>query len=365
MTKIGALEISQYNENKNEPIEIYTPNEFIELNIRGSKFKISKEKLKQYPESSKLNEILVSNITSELYFDRDPSVFNTILNYSPNAKLHINMNECLKHLVNEFNFWFNSSGLDEYLHLFDLCCKLKLVNFEIEYQNEIDYEKKTLEKYHKENKSINYGRILPGLRQKIWSFLDKPLSSCSALIYFIFSQIIILLFVLNIIVDTCESNSSINNTINSKNGTISYSNIYFIRFENILMAIFTAEFSITFIICPFKLKFFKKFLNIVDFLTILIYFVNLIVENFYPQSIFNLIKLTSQMFRIILLFKVTKLSIYLRALGITIQNSLKELIILFIYLFICILIFSTMIYYSELAEFHNNSQFGSIPAAFW
>ena len=45
MTKIGALEISQYNENKNEPIEIYTPNEFIELNIRGSKFKISKEKL--------------------------------------------------------------------------------------------------------------------------------------------------------------------------------------------------------------------------------------------------------------------------------------------------------------------------------
>lgn len=69
-----------------------------------------------------------------------------------------------------------------------------------------------------------------------------------------------------------------------------------------------------------------------------------------------------RMLRVLLLFKITRFSSSLQSFVRTLVNSGKELGILFVYVSIAMVFFSTIAYYCEKDD---NPQFSSIPAAFW
>ena len=159
-------------------------NQFITIDVRGFKYKVLKKKLQDYPSNSKLNQILTSNRKTNFYFDQDPFIFNSILNYSPNSKLHIfSSNECIKQVLDEYNFWFNTTNSHEYEFLFDSCCRLKLIELKEKYYEELNNEIEVIDEYYKKNKSINYGKIFPRQREFLWNLIDKPTSSFVYLFY--------------------------------------------------------------------------------------------------------------------------------------------------------------------------------------
>ena len=115
-----------------------TRHPFVALNARGHRFQVLKSKLGQYADTSRLAKFKANNLheltqlcdyyspdLNEFYFDRDPFILNLILNYEPQKKLHlISSNECLNHLISEFNYWFNGKT-DVYEAMFDDCCRIR------------------------------------------------------------------------------------------------------------------------------------------------------------------------------------------------------------------------------------------------
>ena len=123
---------------------------------------------------------------------------------------------------------------------------------------------------------------------------------------------------------------------------------------------FTFEYVVRFISSPNKLTFLKSFLNLVDLLAILPYFIMLGVsteqENGSPLS----------MIRVARLFRIFKLSRHfggLKILGEAFKASLKELGIIVFMMCFSIMLFSSAIYYAE--SDGADSAFASIPDTFW
>jgi hypothetical protein len=122
---------------------------------------------------------------------------------------------------------------------------------------------------------------------------------------------------------------------------------------------FLVEFIIRFICCPNKMIFMKSPLNIIDFVSGLPYLVLLILSDHISGSSRNILR----MLRILLLFKITRFSTSLKAFVNCLIYSSKEFVILFVYSCICVVFFSTIIFYCEKDE--DGSSFTSIPATFW
>ena len=106
---------------------------------------------------------------TEFYFDRDPTLFNNILNYYRIGKLHVSDDICPMDLNNELIYW----QLDE--PLMDLCCEEKLFNKQKEidmtifnYQCIVRDVKKKLAQDKKDNSS-KYKR----LKKKVWDMVDN------------------------------------------------------------------------------------------------------------------------------------------------------------------------------------------------
>ena len=55
----------------------------------------------------------------------------------------------------------------------------------------------SIKEYHKENEKIDYGCILPGLREKLLTISDKPTSLYAAIAFFTLSMLILFLFILS------------------------------------------------------------------------------------------------------------------------------------------------------------------------
>ena len=154
------------------------------LNISGFKYEISIKNLKRLS-TSRLGQIcLASSIDqinnlcdnfnreiAELYFDRDPSIFNNILNYYRTGKLHVSENICIIAFKEELDYW----GVSEFF--LDKCCNLKFYIKKEAYLDEIkkieDYELKIIQKE-------TFNNCCPITRKKIWDIVDKPETSILA-----------------------------------------------------------------------------------------------------------------------------------------------------------------------------------------
>lgn len=123
---------------------------------------------------------------------------------------------------------------------------------------------------------------------------------------------------------------------------------------------FTLEYLVRFISSPNKWRFLKSFLNIVDLLAILPYFITMTISSgdTTPLSVLRVVRLV----RVFRIFKLSRHSLGLRILGHTLKASLSELGMLIFFLFLGVILFSSAIYYAEQGQ---NKMFESIPDTFW
>jgi hypothetical protein len=139
------------------------------LNARGVKFEVLKDNLKKLPNSrlGKLEKIIDTYIKDnhkldetffpeialngicddydlnlyEFYFDKDPFILNTVLNYYSYGKFHIDQNTCAFYLNEELKYW----GLDK--HLANDCCFFKFHRGLSEIREDLDKQKKIIDEY--------------------------------------------------------------------------------------------------------------------------------------------------------------------------------------------------------------------------
>ncbi len=123
---------------------------------------------------------------------------------------------------------------------------------------------------------------------------------------------------------------------------------------------FTLEFIARFVSSPKPLKFMTDFLNIIDILCILPFYLGLFLnENF----VFAKIKHLLQMLRVLRLLKLGRYSDGMKSFAYALKISSKALFYLLILLSLNVLLFSSFVYYAE--QENPDTNFTSILAACW
>uniref|UniRef100_A0A4W4FZG1 BTB domain-containing protein n=1 Tax=Electrophorus electricus TaxID=8005 RepID=A0A4W4FZG1_ELEEL len=154
------------------------------------------------------------------------------------------------------------------------------------------------------------------------------------------------------------------------NITLCSQNPFFIV-ETICIIWFCFELGVRFIVCPSKSEFFSNFMNMIDFISIMPYFITVITDLMVSQeedsvANQNLSLGTLRVIRLVRVFRIFKLSRHskgLQILGQTLKASMRELGLLVFFLFIGVILFSSAVYFAEVDE--PETQFVSIPEGFW
>ena len=168
--RIDNSQIFEYNSDFKSRVRVI-------LNARGIKYDLLIKNFQQYPAYSRLGKLITClqssqdlrdvcddfNLdTFEFYFDRDPFILNSILNYYSSGELHLNDNVCVGLFFKELEYW----GID--IYELNECCISKYSKKKNEIDEEIKKEKEIIKEYtHKDE----FGDLLPKLREKIWKIL--------------------------------------------------------------------------------------------------------------------------------------------------------------------------------------------------
>ncbi|KAL5961164.1 Potassium voltage-gated channel protein Shab [Taenia solium] len=305
---------------------------------------------------------------NEYFFDRHPRTFGCVLNMYRTGHLHTMDDICILAYHNDLIYW----GIED--HNMDPCClsryyqKKEHVEDEMKKVNEI-FMQEVEGEYFGDNKCAIY-------RKKLWDILEKPQTSSAARIVALISVTFILLstigLALNSLAMTQESQNhtvkvliNTNKTYRSKeHQSLFESNentqYHLDNLELVCIIWFTIEYLVRFTVAPYKYRFLKSPMNLIDMIAILPYYVSKALDSL------TAISKVVQVFRLLRVLRVLKLarhSIGLQALGYTVRRSYKELGLLMMFVAMGVLIFSSLAYFAEKDE--RETKFESIPATFW
>ncbi|KAG9328896.1 hypothetical protein JZ751_009981 [Albula glossodonta] len=196
-----------------------------------------------------------------------------------------------------------------------------------------------------------------------------------------------LLFILISISTFCLETHEAFNTIYNKTENVTVGNVtkeeivfevvtdsWLTYVEGMCVIWFTIEVLLRVIFCPDKAEFFKSTLNIIDFVAILPFYLEVGLSGLSSKAAKDVLGFLRvvRFVRILRIFKLTRHFVGLRVLGHTLRASTNEFLLLIIFLALGVLIFATMIYYAErigadpgdpTASAHTN--FKNIPIGFW
>lgn len=129
---------------------------------------------------------------------------------------------------------------------------------------------------------------------------------------------------------------------------------------------FTLELLVRFLCCPNKKRFVFSFINIVDCIATLSFYMDLIIILLKLQEA-NFVEYLDiiRIIRILQLSKLTRHSPGLKILIQTIRASAQELLLLVFFLGLGIVLFASLVYYAERIQENPNNDFGSIPQSLW
>uniref|UniRef100_A0A3B3Z0S4 Ion transport domain-containing protein n=1 Tax=Poecilia mexicana TaxID=48701 RepID=A0A3B3Z0S4_9TELE len=167
------------------------------------------------------------------------------------------------------------------------------------------------------------------------------------------------------------------NTIYNKTENIVYEVVtdgWLTYVEGVCVIWFTIEVVARVIFCPDKAEFFRSTLNIIDFVAIVPFYLEVALSGLSSKTAKDVLSFLRvvRFVRILRIFKLTRHFVGLRVLGHTLRASTNEFLLLIIFLALGVLIFATMIYYAErigadpkdpTAAAHTN--FKNIPIGFW
>ena len=131
---------------------------------------------------------------------------------------------------------------------------------------------------------------------------------------------------------------------------------------------FTVEFIVRLIVVPDRVRFWKSMMNIIDVLCVLPMWIKYIMVlndvRFIHMDLLG-VYFGFMMLRVLRICRVLRMARHYTAVKIlllALKASMRELMMLMIFVFIVVLIFSVVIYY---AEFFEDDTFRSIPHGYW
>ena len=311
---------------------------------------------------------------NEFYVDRDPGSFNCILNYHRTGKLHCIDEVCPLEYSEDLRYWM----IDE--NFMEFCCQDKLISRReailTEVAKENAQEEEEVPEYFGEGYFVPY-------QQALWDLLQKPQSSLPAKIMSLVSVGVVLLSLVCMCINTFPEMlvMDVNNepVDNPKLAAI----------EALCICFFTIEFLLAFASSPSKRDFMKGTMNIIDALAIAPYYIDLFFmplpdlgpptdngdlvtttvgpeEEEGEESALGNVGKIMQVFRIariMRIFKLAKRSVGLQSIAYTVRTSYKDLGLLFSLVFMGMLVFGSLEYYTENEE--EDTGFYSIPQGMW
>ncbi|KAI1887950.1 hypothetical protein AGOR_G00180020 [Albula goreensis] len=326
---------------------------------------------------------------NEYFFDRHPGVFAYVLNYYRTGKLHCPADVCGPLFEEELSFW----GIDE--TDVEPCCWMTyrqhrdaeeaLDVFELNVDNGDGEEEEINKRLGIEDVLSNDGNVSRWKKWQpvIWNLFEDPYSSRAARFVAFASLFFILVSITTFCLETHEAfNTIINKTEAVRNESLpDLGPQYEIEtdpaltyVEGVCVFWFTIEFLVRVIFSPDKLEFIKSVLNIIDFVAILPFYLEVGLSGMSSKAAKDVLGFLRvvRFVRILRIFKLTRHFVGLRVLGHTLRASINEFLLLIIFLALGVLIFATMIYYAERIGASPNdptasihTKFKNIPIGFW
>ncbi|OWF35707.1 potassium voltage-gated channel subfamily A member 1-like [Mizuhopecten yessoensis] len=212
-------------------------------------------------------------------------------------------------------------------------------------------------------------------QRKVWELFEYPDSSVPARVLAILSVIVILVSVTTFCVETLPdfhgtecitvmANSSDNSSSVVVAKIPNYEHPLFL-IEAVCICWFSIELVCRLLSSPSKKRFLKDLVNWIDFASIMPFFLSMglyLISHECGQSKSGFLSVL-RVLRVSRILKLSKHSVGLQILGKTMQTSISELVMFALFLGIGIIISSGAMFYAELPQ--PNSQFKSIPDAFW
>lgn len=327
------------------------------INVSGLRFETQLKTLVQYPDSllgnaQKRNRHF--DLTrNEYFFDRNRPSFDAILYfYQSGGRLKRPVNVSLDIFLEEIKFYELGEAIIE------------------RFREEEGFVKEEIKPMPKNL-----------FQRKVWLLFEYPESSIAARIIAIFSVVIILLSIVTFCLETIPDLKEKHHNKSSStftNGTLqhdwkqididSFTEPFFV-IETLCIIWFSFEITIRFLASPDHLLFWKNMMNLIDMVSIIPYFITLGTMFASDQGQANNQAMSLAILRVIRLvrvFRIFKLSRHskgLQILGQTIRASMRELGLLIFFLLICVILFSSAVFFAEAHD--EKSQFASIPDAFW
>ncbi|MGH0179822.1 UNVERIFIED_CONTAM: hypothetical protein FKN15_018455 [Acipenser sinensis] len=385
--------------------------ELIILNVSGRHFETWRTTLDRYPDTllgSSEKEFFYNEETKEYFFDRDPDIFRSVLNFYRTGKLHYPRYECISAYDEELSFFgiipeiigdccyeeykdrkrenaerlmddnendiFRSvlnfyrtgklhypryeciSAYDEELSFFGIipeiigdCC----------YEEYKDRKRENAERLMDDNENENKDSNLPHMnfRETMWRAFENPHTSTMALVFYYVTGFFIAISVITNVVETVPCSYQMNQKdlpCGEQYG------VAFFCMDTACVLIFTVEYLLRLFAAPSRYRFMRSVMSIIDVVAIMPYYIGLVMTN--NEDVSGAF-VTLRVFRVFRIFKFSRHSQGLRILGYTLKSCASELGFLLFSLTMAIIIFATVMFYAEKGS--SASKFTSIPASFW
>ena len=227
-----------------------------------------------------------------------------------------------------------------------------------ELEKDVVDEYKCAEGYTSEEMQLPTNEFL----RKLWILFEYPETSRAA---FVIALVSVLMTLVSIVLFCVETLPAFALTHCVSDEAPNFLDPFFI-IETTCTAWFTVEVIVRFVASPDKVRFWKDFKNIVDVTAIVPYYVTLfnVLSTMSCEGAKSSASLAFlRVIRLIRVFKLTKHSVGLQVLILTFKASIEGLGLFLVALVVCLLVYSSAIYYAELGI--KDSQIASIPDAFW
>nr|XP_061842779.1 potassium voltage-gated channel subfamily F member 1-like [Nerophis lumbriciformis] len=287
----------------------------------------------------------------EFYFDRDPDAFRCITELYARGEIHVKRGICPVCFMAEMHFWkVGSEFLDE-------CCRSHLREVEDELAEIAEKVRTILVDREGDPTARGWQRVQTG----VWRLMEKPESSFPAHVVAIVSFVFILVSSVVMCVGTIPDLQ-----VEDAEGNLS-EHPALEALETACIGWFTAEYALRLASSPDKVRFALGFMNVVDFMAIVPFFVVLLLTSL-GAGVMELANVQQavqalRIMRIARIFKLARHSAGLQTLTSALTSSLKELGLLLMYMGVGVFLFSALGY--TLEQSHPETLFTSIPQSFW